>query len=510
MARIIAPVLPRPTALDAAAAVAAGGGTVALAAANGGFDPPAWCVGALVAAWIALLALVFGAAARPGRFGVGMLALVVAVEVWTAVSALWSASVASSLLEAERTLLYVLAVAAVVVVGTRVSVSSVAVGICGGAAAVCIWDLAVGGGNAAHRGFAHEAPPVGYANSLALLATIGTLLAVGFTLARHPLALVSLGVFLPVLVQQRSAGSWAALVVGVVALTLLRLPLRVPIVVAALLVLAAGFAVGSWAQSRGHERGEYWSVAVRAAGERPLDGSGAGTFDLAWLRLRRVPIDTLDAHSLYLEMLDELGVVGLLLVLALVLVPVAAVLRLRGSPAVAGPGAAWIAWAAAAGVDFHWEMTSVTLPALLLASAVVVAADGARLPLRLPARVGSAAVVACAAAAAALALAGNELVARANGALARGDYAAAERAAESARDWQPWSPEPWELVGLARLRLGDRRGAVDALERAARKEPRDPLLWIAVAQATTGEPRRRALARTARLDPLYFGSASGP
>jgi hypothetical protein len=503
-------VLPRPTALEAAAAVAAGGATIALAGANGGFDPPSWCVGSLVAAWIVLLALVFGAADRPGPLAVALLALAVGLEVWTALSAVWSASVSSSFLEAERMLLYALGIAAVAAVGTRVSLGSVAAGVWGGAVVVCSWDLAVGGGNAAHRAFAAEAPPIGYANSLALLAALGMLLAVGFALARRPFALLGLGAFLPVLVEQRSYGSWAALGAGLVALALLRLPLPVAAVVGGLAVVAAAFAIASWSQARGHERGAYWSVAARALGAHPFAGSGAGTFDLSWLRLRHTPIGTLDAHSLYLETFDELGIVGLALVLGLALVPVAAALRLRGSPLAAGAAAAWIAWALAAGIDFHWEMASVTLPALLVAATLVVAADGRRDGLRAPLRSVAAVAVVLVAVAAALALTGNELVAHAHDALARGDYAAASRDGESARSWQPWSPEPWELIGLAQLRLGLRGEAADAFQRAARKEPLDPRLWLLVAQATTGEPRRRALARVARLDPLYFGAASGP
>src|SRR5581483_3847628 len=283
-------------------------------------------------------------------------------------------------------------------------------------------------------------------------------------------------------------------------LVALRLRLRGAMVVAVTVVAAAAFAVAAWAQARGHERGAYWSVGGRAAGERPLLGSGAGTYVLSWLRLRHEGIDTLDAHSLYLETLDELGIIGLVLVLAVVLVPLGAGLRLRGSPVAAGSTAAFAAWVLGAGVDFHWEMTGVTAPAFVLGAALTAAADRPAPIARTGGRVAAGAVLGVAAAAAVLALLGNEALARAQDALGRSDYAAAARGARDARRWQPWSPQPLELTGFALAGRGERVRAAAAFVRAASQEPSDPRLWVQVAQATTGEPHRRALARLARLN----------
>jgi hypothetical protein len=70
----------------------------------------------------------------------------------------------------------------------------------------------------------------------------------------------------------------------------------------------------------------------------PLAGTGAGTFDRAWIEfgdLVRWEV-TLDAHSLYLETLAELGVVGLLVLLAALLPPLAAGIRGDAAAAVGG------------------------------------------------------------------------------------------------------------------------------------------------------------------------------
>jgi O-antigen ligase len=71
------------------------------------------------------------------------------------------------------------------------------------------------------------------------------------------------------------------------------------------------------ASSRG--RIQFWDVALEAFGEKPIVGHGAGTYQFAWDQLRTLHMANTQAHSLYLQMLDELGIVGGLLALGLVL-----------------------------------------------------------------------------------------------------------------------------------------------------------------------------------------------
>jgi len=111
-------------------------------------------------------------------------------------------------------------------------------------------------------------------------------------------------------------------------------------------------------------RSAYWQAALAEVRERPLLGSGAGSFFLAWQEHRSVETYVRDAHSLYVETLSELGPVGLALVLAVVAVPLAAAVRRRGDPLVATAGAGFAVFALHAGIDWDWEMPVVTLVAL--------------------------------------------------------------------------------------------------------------------------------------------------
>lgn len=107
-----------------------------------------------------------------------------------------------------------------------------------------------------------------------------------------------------------------------------------------------------------------WHVALRAFRERPLLGQGAGTY--AWYQPRyRTDDDTVtDAHSLYLETLGELGIVGfalLMVALLSVLISLAAGIRGPHRSLYAALFAAVLAWAVQAGVDWDWEMPAVTM-----------------------------------------------------------------------------------------------------------------------------------------------------
>jgi O-antigen ligase len=65
---------------------------------------------------------------------------------------------------------------------------------------------------------------------------------------------------------------------------------------------------------------DMWRVAWRRFKAAPVLGHGAGTFEDTWARYRPNQQFVRDAHSLYLETLDELGVVGFLLLVGPILV----------------------------------------------------------------------------------------------------------------------------------------------------------------------------------------------
>jgi hypothetical protein len=124
-------------------------------------------------------------------------------------------------------------------------------------------------------------------------------------------------------------------------------------------------------------RYDYWQVGVREFRRHPLEGAGAASFRVAWLRERPIRESVLEVHSLPIEMAAELGIVGLLgLVLMVTGVALAASRALRSRGAIAaGWCAALLVWLLQASIDWHWQIPAVTLPALILAGALIARSE---------------------------------------------------------------------------------------------------------------------------------------
>jgi len=139
-------------------------------------------------------------------------------------------------------------------------------------------------------------------------------------------------------------------------------------------VIAVAFAGGSTEPRR-----SYFHVAWHEYLAHPLLGSGAGTFGRYWV-VSGLPArwgGALDAHSLYLETLAELGPVGLLLLVAFLLYPLRRALASRHVPGVPAAGAAAVAFLVHAGVDWDWELPAVVLAGLACLAAVLLAEERA-------------------------------------------------------------------------------------------------------------------------------------
>jgi O-antigen ligase/polysaccharide polymerase Wzy-like membrane protein len=123
----------------------------------------------------------------------------------------------------------------------------------------------------------------------------------------------------------------------------------------------------------------YWRVALDAFTSEPIRGVGAGGWAVWWLRDRTVNEGAQDAHSLPLQTLAELGVVGLALLLAfLAAVAVAARRAMARAPALAaGPAAALVVYVAHAPLDWDWQLPAVTLVAVAAAGLLLALADPA-------------------------------------------------------------------------------------------------------------------------------------
>jgi hypothetical protein len=119
-------------------------------------------------------------------------------------------------------------------------------------------------------------------------------------------------------------------------------------------------------------RGEYWRVATQSFADHPLAGVGAGSYGVEWRRERESDDFAQDAHTLYLETLAELGLVGgllLALFVGAVLVGLARTVRDGTDPLAPAAAACTAAFLVHVGLDWTWEFPAVTLIALIFAAA---------------------------------------------------------------------------------------------------------------------------------------------
>lgn len=445
---------------------------------SGGYSVE-WQTNALV---VVLCALALVAAVGPwppvaGRWGLAALAALAGLAGWAALSVSWAPLRGEASHDVVRVSLYCVAFAlALAAMGLRRARSIAPDALLAGIAFVALYALAgrllpeiveVRNGPVAGERLNQ---PLTYWNALGLLTVSGVLLAIAVAAdERRPAAWRQIACALAVPCGAAayltfSRGAWVALVVGLVALVLLR-PLRSTLAAAALAIgatllvvialqafpavldldldelaeegriAAAVTAVMAAAAGLGHRllsptrlasgalsiprwgrralllatvalmaagaayvatrgevsrniptgqgrlatvetnRGTMWRVGLDAFADEPLRGVGSAGFSVEWLRERDEPQRALDAHSIYIETLAELGLVGGLLLVAfggsLALGLRRAARAAPGDPTVAAAGAVLAAFAVHAAFDWHWEMPTVALTVLVLAAAVL-------------------------------------------------------------------------------------------------------------------------------------------
>ncbi len=132
-------------------------------------------------------------------------------------------------------------------------------------------------------------------------------------------------------------------------------------------IASNNFARAHLINGRGSGRWQFWGSAINEWEHHPVLGGGAGSFGEWWLSHRSFYYAVQDSHSLYIESLAELGVIGLLLTLGLAIggisVGVRRSLRSSGEAKVtfAALTAVFAGYSVAAGVDWMWELTAVTV-----------------------------------------------------------------------------------------------------------------------------------------------------
>ena len=122
----------------------------------------------------------------------------------------------------------------------------------------------------------------------------------------------------------------------------------------------------------GSGRWQFWTVAVEAWKEHPLEGVGAGSYEHWWAEHAAFPYFVRDAHSFYLETLGELGLVGLTLVFGLLATGLASGARRTRAArdeervSTAALTAVLASFALALGLDWIWELTAVSLVGIVV------------------------------------------------------------------------------------------------------------------------------------------------
>jgi O-antigen ligase len=113
----------------------------------------------------------------------------------------------------------------------------------------------------------------------------------------------------------------------------------------------------------------YWHVALDTFDQQPIRGIGAGGWSVYWLQRQGNNGFAQDAHSLPLQTMSELGLVGLAFLIMLVVGAGMAAEKALGidRAAAVAPIAVLVAWFAHSLIDWDWQMPAVTLIAFGMA-----------------------------------------------------------------------------------------------------------------------------------------------
>jgi len=595
-----------------------------IASADGGYDATSWGWITLGLSWVVIVALLLRSGLELSRLELLAVGAISLLAVWTLLSAAWSHDAGGSVLSFERLLVYVTALAAVLVLVGRAGLSRLLASVWGGGALVCGYALLTRlypdhfptplelAGN-------RLAEPIGYWNGLGLLAAVTLLAAVGvvvtfrsrilvalaglstvptalalyFTFSRGALLALGVGIVVALAFDSfrlRTASAivvlapWAALAVrdasrtvlvrtdtppaaassagghlvhtvvpwmilgGVCAFFLgeaarrLAVPRRaerwltIALAVLAAVLVAGALAVASHRYGspvgfvkhaykafttengsasspdlnkrlftfNGTHRGSLDRIALDEWKAHPLTGSGAGTYVEYWLRDRPAASQAVNAHNLYFETLAELGPVGLVLLLVALLAPLAAAWRIRGAAAVGITAAAYSAFLVHVFFDWDWQLPGVALAPFLLGAGLLVASRREQeRPLRGVLVYGASTLLALVAVVSLVTLVANRAATAAAHQTAAGNYDAAIASAKRAHRFEPWSADPWRLLGEAQLAQGNPTAAQASFQTALAKDRSNWRLWLDLALASNGPQGRRTNGEQAlRLNPL--------
>jgi O-Antigen ligase len=271
--------------------------------------------------------------------------------------------------------------------------------------------------------------------------------------------------------------------------------------------------------SSGSGRWQFWGAASSEFQTHPLNGGGAGSWQSWWLQHNTLNgFFSQYAHSLYLEALAELGIVGLLLIGGAVAVAVTGAvqssLALR-SGEVAAAAAVGIAFFAAASYDWVWQLSGIAIVGIGLLGVALGArpstraGDWGRFGVVRPllALLAVAAIVPLV-----VVLAASIHIRNSGAAVDAGNGARAKSEALAAKAVEPWDAATWLQLALVESRLREYDAAASAIRSAIHRAPRNYTLWVAAAEidAYRGDLAavHRDFAEVRRLNP-YAGILQG-
>lgn len=261
----------------------------------------------------------------------------------------------------------------------------------------------------------------------------------------------------------------------------------------------------------GSHRYQYWQVAVQAFDSSPFHGIGPGAFQYYWAQHQTLGEYVVNAHSLWIETLAELGIIGLLLIVAFfgsaVLAGARRALRAGATARLqaATASAALLGFCAAAAFDWVWQIGVVPIIAMLLVAVVVTSGRGSAAAvidadtppapdadLTPPAAAGTvsgrrtgwsvrvplviAALVACWGIA--VPLASTIAVRDSQTAARRGDLQQAFKDAATAQSIQPGAAGPRVQRALLLEQIGEIHAARGAIAGALKRDPLNSTTWL--------------------------------
>jgi hypothetical protein len=277
---------------------------------------------------------------------------------------------------------------------------------------------------------------------------------------------------------------------------------------------SSGDTLERFSSASGNGRYQYWSAAVDAGKSEPLIGIGPGTWEFYWAQHGTLPGFVRNAHSLYLEAFAELGLPGMLLICGVIGAAIVAAVRRtrRADPrmrvALAGATASVAAFAAAAALDWSWQLPVIPVAVLLIVAAIAtcereLAAREAWAPIDY--RWSLVAVALAGAALVALPLPGAIAIRDSQESFNSGNLPQAINRAQTAENLQPWGAAAHLQEALVLEQAGRLQEAQAAASAAVDHEPANWRNWYVLARLDEhlglSEQAAHAIEKTQELNP---------